>query len=276
MVYFITLVFWSAVNQLGSTWHCWLSQWQQATWHSHTQWQQTGGLKVIRLPTWWMSDQVAFLNYLVSILCCSLPGQCTGLLPRMSQRLQPPPPRETLPMGIKAESCTMCTTSLSGISGMAGPPITLSPSWLTAKGTITDYFPAALSTHRSVELDIHSVFFLLHSHACPCNLQWNLCSLSQCSCPSARTGHAQCGPWSGGQLETEQGRATSRPTLPRPRGSNKQQRKSLERAGLCKYRRESQADYKKLLAMSREERGPYIAGSGPIPTGQTPGSSGGR
>lgn len=28
--------------------------------------------------------------------------------------------------------------------------------------------------------------------------------------------------------------------------------------------------------MSREERGPYIAQSGPTPTGQTPGSSGGR
>lgn len=158
-----------------------------------------------------MSDQVAFLNYLGSILCCSLPGQCTALLPWDVTEAPASATPKCCPRGQRlSPACRLCSAHHEPVRDRCGgrSPPSPSPSWLTATGTITDYFPIALSTHRNAELDTHSGFPPPRSHARPCNLQRNLRSPSQRSCPGARTGCVQCGPRAGGQPEPEWGRDT--------------------------------------------------------------------
>lgn len=139
---------------------CWLSWWQWAAHQSHAQQQQTGVLKVTGLLPWWMSDQIAFLNYLVSILCCSMPGHCTALLPwdvtrgfRLCHPKMLPTGTQTIPL-----YCTHHQLVLDQ-GGCRSPPLPPSPSWLIATGIIIDYFPIALSDHRNAELDTIVVFF---------------------------------------------------------------------------------------------------------------------
>lgn len=119
----------------------------------------------------------------------------------MSQRLQPPLPRNAA-HGDKG--CPLHRAHHQPVQDRwdGRYPQSPSPSWLTATGTITDYFPITLSTHRNAELDTHSgVFFPLRSHAHPRNLQRNVRLLSQRSRPNAGMDRAQHGPQAGGQPE---------------------------------------------------------------------------
>lgn len=127
-----------------------------------TQHQQTAVLKVTGLLTWWMSDQVAFLNYLVSILCCSTPGHCTALLPwDITKGFRLCHPQNA------AHGDTDCVTHHQPVLDQgcrSSPPP--GPSWLTATGIAIDYFPTTLSNHRNAELEPQCLFSLC-SHTCP-------------------------------------------------------------------------------------------------------------
>jgi len=161
-----------------------------------------------------MSDQVAFLNYLASILCRSLPGQRTALLPQDATEA---PASRNAAHG--DEGCPLrCVHHEPARARWDGRSPSPSPSWLTATGTVPDYFPIALSTHRNAELDADGGSFPLRSHARPCNLQRKLRSPSQRSQPGARSGRAQRGRWAGEQPELRSHR------------SDQQQNERLQRA----------------------------------------------
>lgn len=142
-------------------------------------------------------------------------------------------------------------------------PLSPSPSWLTETGTITDCFPISLSTHRNAELYILAVVFFP-----------SVPTLAPVICREISAHRASApAPEPGGAMPSAVPRLGDRRSCG-PVAAISTRTRGWRRHGFANTGGERQGDCKKLLAVSREGRRPYMAGSGPTPPGQMPGSSG--